>query len=343
MTVGAALKRLAVYLLTDKKALKIIGGIVLGILIIIVMPIAAILGIFNGKIKVDTDRLHEMVAENLSAEKQAEMELAEQTVTGLDEKMKEAGYAGRISEAQVLYTVWLSDLAGSDSFEDTLVSCFAEEQTDEQLIIAVNAAFGKQIVTEDFTKIMKEIRRKYVVVSDYTDPVTKNNLDLAKWAIHAYENSWGYVYGTCGTVLNESLLESLAVMYPNEVGSHEEYIRTDLLGGRTVDDVGLIKGYAWYDVASGKTILFSNGMPDVDADALFENADEKGVLECIPEVPGLAVWYEGHVGVYVGNGEVVEAKSTGEGIVKTALANGAWTHWFKVPYIIYLEETEKTT
>ena len=38
-TVGAALKKVAVYLLQDKKALKFVGGTVLVILIVILMPI----------------------------------------------------------------------------------------------------------------------------------------------------------------------------------------------------------------------------------------------------------------------------------------------------------------
>lgn len=44
-TVAAALKKIAVYILTDKKALKVVGGIILGIIIIIIMPIVALLGI----------------------------------------------------------------------------------------------------------------------------------------------------------------------------------------------------------------------------------------------------------------------------------------------------------
>ena len=49
-TVAAALKKIAVYILTDKKALKVVGGIILGIIIIIIMPIVALLGIFTGSV-----------------------------------------------------------------------------------------------------------------------------------------------------------------------------------------------------------------------------------------------------------------------------------------------------
>lgn len=45
-TVAAALKKIAVYIVTNKKTLKIVGGIVLGIVIIIIMPIAAVTSFF---------------------------------------------------------------------------------------------------------------------------------------------------------------------------------------------------------------------------------------------------------------------------------------------------------
>ena len=54
-TVAAALKKIAVAILTDTKALKTVGGIVLGIIIIIIMPILAVVSIFNGDVNIDTD------------------------------------------------------------------------------------------------------------------------------------------------------------------------------------------------------------------------------------------------------------------------------------------------
>ena len=41
-TIGAALKKIAVALLTDKKVIKTIGGIIIGIIIIVVMRMKAI-------------------------------------------------------------------------------------------------------------------------------------------------------------------------------------------------------------------------------------------------------------------------------------------------------------
>ena len=203
-TVAAALKKIAVALLTDKKALKTVGGIVLGVLIIVIMPIVAVVSIFNGSIEIDTDRLQTMVVENLSAEEQAKLQAVEDTMYSIEDAMVAAGFPARVKEAQVLYVLALSDFADDNGFVEKLVGCFTEEQTDAQLISAVNAAFGTSLALEDFTQVMQAIRAVYIDTSHYTDPSSKNNLDLVQWAIAAEKAGWGYVWGTFGEVLTES-------------------------------------------------------------------------------------------------------------------------------------------
>lgn len=335
-TVAAALKKIAVYILTDKKALKTVLGIVLGIIIIIIMPIVAIVSIFNGNIEIDTNRLQTMVVENLSAEEQAKLQFVEDTMYGIETAMKDAGHTGRIKEAQVLYVLALSDKAHESDFISKLVGCFAAEQTDEQLIAAVNSAFGTQLTVKDFGNVMKNIRAMTIDTSDYIDPTTKNNLDIVKWAIKAEKAGWGYVYGTYGSVLDETLLTSKISQYPDEVGSYEEFIRQNWLGGRTADCVGLIKGYSWYNTETAHMEIGANGMPDISANAMFENASEKGTIDTIPEIPGLAVWHEGHIGIYIGNGEVIQAANTNAGVIRTPIGQSGWTHWLKIPYIQYI-------
>lgn len=332
-TIAAALKKIAVYLLTDKKALKIAGGILLGAIVIIAMPIAALIGIFNGDINIDTDRLHEMVQEKNGAlmERWAEVETA----------MTDAGYeAIRIQEAQLLFSYVLYNHAEESDFTDRFVGCFAAEQTDEELIAAVNAAFGTTVTVEEFQNAIAGTRNAYIKTSHYTDPETKNNLDLVLWAEFAADNHWGYVYGTYASVLDDALLESKITQYPDEVGGSADFIREHWLGKRTVDCIGLIKGYSWYDVQSQTIILSTNGMPDVNANTMYENATEKDTIDTIPEIPGLAVWQDGHIGVYIGNGVVVEAYGTTTGVIRSQLSDGAWTHWLKIPYITYPEQED---
>lgn len=336
-TVAAALKKAAVYILTDKKTLKTVLGIVLGAIIIIIMPILAVLGIFNGNIEIDTDRLQQMVVENLSAEEQAKLQFVEDTMYGIETAMKDAGMNGKTKEAQVIYILALSDKAHESDFISKLVGCFSADQTDEQLISSINSAFGTQLTVDDFSNVMKNIRAVTIDTSDYTDPTTKNNLDLVKWAVHANESKWGYVYGTYGGVLDETLLEGKISQYPNEVGAYEDFIRQHWLGGRTADCVGLIKGYSWYNTETAHMEIGSNGMPDIAANAMFENASEKGTIDTIPEISGLAVWHDGHIGIYIGNDEVIQAANTNVGVIRTPIAQSGWTHWLKIPYISYNE------
>lgn len=119
-TVGAALKKIATYILTDKKALKTVG-IILGIVIvIIIMPIVAIIGIFNGSVDIDTERLHQMIQNNQSAmtENWAKVETA----------MTNAGYDSlRIQEAQTLYVFVLYDHVDESGFVTKFVGCFSAE------------------------------------------------------------------------------------------------------------------------------------------------------------------------------------------------------------------------
>ena len=172
-------------------------------------------------------------------------------------------------------------------------------------------------------------------ISTFADPTTKNATDLVTYAVHAWESGWGYVWGTYGNVLTESLLAYKVSQYPDGVGNHEDIIRANWLGGRTTDCVGLIKGYGWLSPETMTIDYGTHGMPDIGANQMYYNAKESGPISTMPDIPGLAVWHEGHIGVYIGGGQVIEAMGTKNGVVKTELAKRNWTHWLKIPYINY--------
>lgn len=173
--------------------------------------------------------------------------------------------------------------------------------------------------------------------SGFISPGTKNNLDLAAYAVQAWENNWGYVWGTYGNILTESLFAYKLKQYPDGVGNYKDFIRANWLGRRTADCVGLIKGYGWLDASSGAIRYGTNGMPDYGANQMYQSASESGSMDAMPEIVGLAVWKPGHIGVYIGGGYVIEAMGTKYGVVKTEVAGRGWSGWCKIPYIDYME------
>ena len=341
MSVGAALKKVTTEILSNpkwrKKALEIglIG------LVILAIPVGTIAVLCGGNMEIDAEQFQASVVQDLTVEERRKLLQIEKTMENIASAMQRAGYdKPEITEAQVLYVLALSDYSNQTDFVDKLVCCFQKDQTDTQLIAAINAAFRTDIAADEFSMVMDSIRAVRIDVSRYTDPATKNNLDLVQWVRCAQRQGWGYVLGTFGYVLDQSLLTSKIKQYPEEIGKREAFIRANWLGKRTVDCIGLIKGYGWLDPVSLQIGYETNGMPDIDADAMFRYATEKGSINTIPEIPGLAVWFEGHIGVYVGEGKVIEAKGTQYGVVETKLSEGLWTHWLKIPYITYITPNE---
>ena len=146
------LKKIAVALVSDKKGRNWLLGILCGILFIIIMPIIAVLGIFSGGIDLNMDGLFDKVYEQ-----QAKMEVV---AAEIEEEMLNAGFTQtQVEEAQTLYVFALHDEGEEEGFVLRLVGCFTvEEQTDEELVSAVNTEFGKDIKTEDFQNAVAGFR-----------------------------------------------------------------------------------------------------------------------------------------------------------------------------------------
>ena len=165
----------------------------------------------------------------------------------------------------------------------------------------------------------------------------KTNLSLVGYAIERLGT--GYVYGTFGQVLTNALLEAKIRQYPEKIKDREAFIRQNWMGKPVQDCVGLIKGHLWTN-DNGRISYRFDGIPDLSADGMFNNAKEKGPITTLPETQGLLVWKKGHIGVYIGNGEVVESHGTFYGVIKTRLNKSinetGWTNWIKCPFIDYV-------
>ena len=327
---------------SDKNARKVIGVIIGSVIGLLLIPLIAYMGIIGNmdSIEIDTNQVQQSIVQNMSAEEKAKLQHIEDVMTGISKecsKRKLKSIVGK--KAQAVYACAFYDVEKSDNdFVSKLVDCFEQAKDDDELLNMLNSAFGTNISAEDFNHLMSVISNTVIDIDlSNTD---KNNLDLVKWTQMAYDNKWGYVWGSHGNVLTANELKRLEKTFGSHVTDKEKYIKSHWLGRRTSDCVGLIKGYGWYDETSGTIKYGTNGMKDVTADGMFNAAVEKGPISTMPDIPGIAVWHQGHIGVYIGNGYVIHAANTYDGVIKTPITSSGWTHWLKVPYINYIEETE---
>lgn len=150
-----------------------------------------------------------------------------------------------------------------------------------------------------------------------------------------------YWYGCCLYKCKSSLLTSKTRQYPSSYAvSRTARYKQDIAGKKvSADCVGACKGYAWTGGGIGVTESIgtdkaftnkygSNGCPDQSANGMFSYAKKKGMewgkIGTLPEVVGLALHKDGHIGYYAGNGYAIEWKGFNYGCVKTKVAGRGW-------------------
>lgn len=117
-------------------------------------------------------------------------------------------------------------------------------------------------------------------------------------------------------------------------------------GQKVHDCCGLVKGYFWTDGPdvpwrSGQYQI--NGLPDWGVDGQYAHCSEKGKISTIPELSGVLVFTSNlsHVGVYIGNGEVIEARGHAYGVQKNKLKDRNFTLWGKLDVLTYEKSAVK--
>ena len=149
-----------------------------------------------------------------------------------------------------------------------------------------------------------------------------------------------------------SLLSRKKNQYPSHYTESRMSKYKQHIANNTVvsDCIGGCKGYAWTNGGQGvleaigtdKSITSkygSNGCPDKGANSMFSWAKSKGMdcgtIDTLPEIPGVALYKDGHAGYYIGDGYAVEWQGFNAGCVKTQVKKRPWTHWYKLPFINY--------
>lgn len=396
MSTAAALAKAALLLVTDEKARKTVGWVLVAICSPLILFIVLLCSMAEGSAGHNnataaacfygTSYSGEVPVEFQThiAQMQTSFSRLDSAVASVNARMEGGNSLDPMRVKAVFYVLCFGEAAPSSRVAEDFVGCFYAEEShvrpagteladgtvtaeDEEYTVAVPvsletaysnlaALLGRAVTAEDrsninqiYTMIAGAVgggdydgaylrgggHSTELDISGFTDPTTKNAADLVTYAIHAWESGWGYVWGTYGNILTESLFEYKLEQYPEGVGSYEDFIEANWLGGRTADCVGLIKGYGWLDPGTLTIGYATNGMPDYGANQMYRSASVSGTIDTMPDIPGLAVWFDGHIGVYIGNGQVIEASGTRKGVVKTELEGRGWTHWLEIEYISY--------
>lgn len=148
----------------------------------------------------------------------------------------------------------------------------------------------------------------------------------------------GYVYGHAGKIVTVDTLKAADKLwgykgtYPSMTSGYYE-VNGDYNKGRcarwmgkwATDCSGLIK---WARREAGGEYA------DVSANGTYNQCTKRGTISTIKLIPGTLVFMYNkgkarmvHVGIYIGNGYCIEARSVQHGIVKTLLASRSWSHW----------------
>lgn len=164
-----------------------------------------------------------------------------------------------------------------------------------------------------------------------------------------------YMWGTIGSPVTHNMIEAKAKQYPDWYNSSKKAKFESLVGKGYwgFDCVGLIKTVLWgwkgnSSTSYGGAVYKSNGVPDVSANGMISLCKNVSTNFKVDIPIGAALWRDGHIGVYIGNGLGVESTPIWQdGVQITAVANigsksgynsRTWTKWGLIPWVNYEED-----
>lgn len=170
----------------------------------------------------------------------------------------------------------------------------------------------------------KELVLGVLKMAGYESPVEKQAN-----GIEYHKDRWGYVLGGQGELYTEELAKKWAGV--KRSGKTSAYFLTSAKQWytpprRIVDCSGMIvqamrtKNPEYYDRSAN---TFKSQFVKI------------GDVNSISETAGLAVWKDGHIGIYLGNGKVCESRGVAHGVVISELKTQKWTHYGKLKGVEY--------
>jgi hypothetical protein len=159
---------------------------------------------------------------------------------------------------------------------------------------------------------------------------------LVDYAINAWMQGWGYVLTGQGELYTPELAEAW-------IKSPDHYPHAGWIWGQREYFIGEKGCKRWFNhfVADCSGLIVAAfrshipGYEDQTADTFKARFTESGTIKTLPDVPGLALWRPGHIGIYIGGEQAIEARGYAYGVVRTAVKDRTWTRWGKLKDVEY--------
>lgn len=162
--------------------------------------------------------------------------------------------------------------------------------------------------------------------------------DLIEKFQYAIDNHWGYIWGTAG-------IKWTAERQKNATRDMTVKYGKKWIGHYVADCSGL---FTWAFKQLGGTMYHGSN-------TMYKSwCTAKGKLtggkrsDGEPLKPGTSVYTgtendHGHVGLYIGNGTVIEAKGTQAGVITSKVSDKKWTYWGELKGVDYSDSHEDPT
>lgn len=169
-----------------------------------------------------------------------------------------------------------------------------------------------------------------------------DNLELVKTAREILKYKTFYIWGSFGSLITKEFLETKFRQYPVYYTQKKKQEALCQCHGNVFgfDCIGLIKGILWgwngdISKTSGGAKYSSNKVPDITANMAISMCQNVSTDFSKIQI-GSVVWLKGHIGIYVGNNEVIESTPAWKGGVQlTKLSQRNWLRHGKLPWVVY--------
>ena len=156
---------------------------------------------------------------------------------------------------------------------------------------------------------------------------------------YAYDNKWGYIWGTAGQLWTESDQKNLEKTTDADRANSRKY-GSKWIGHRVSDCSGL---FYWAFRQLGGVKIY-HGSNTIWNEWCVSQGDLKGGrrTDGKPLLPGTAVFTynkttkkRGHIGLYIGNGWVIEAEGAQNGVIRSKITKTKWVEWGELNGVNY--------